>query len=472
MSDHNTTTTDIDPLFQLLMNLWESYVREADTATMNIGNRADLFAQRRQWFDLLGRKTDAYLRSPLFLQAMKAHIDTLIDVMQRASMTQNETITSGTHLGALERAAHSQLKQFSQQADAVAARAGDACSPVNWDQLLNAVCEFQPASQTRLKPTPCDVVYERGTMKLLHFRGHVTKFAEPILICYALVNRPYILDLRDDRSVVRRLCNAGFDVYLIDWGVPTDADRTLHLYDYVCRLMKDAVDEVCVRAHSPNVNLLGYCMGGTMATMFAALYPEHVRNLILLATPIDFSSDEGLLNIWTREEYFNVDKFIDVCGNCPGAFLRYCFQLTRPVQNFVEKSVTICENLSDSAFLDNFLAIERWANDSIPVAGETFREFVKLLYQQNRLVKGEMSLDGVPVKLNAINCPLLLLVAGQDHLVPPSSALAMERHVRSVDVQTLSIDTGHIGLAVSSRAHRELWPTTAYWIGEHSTLKH
>ena len=210
-------------------------------------------------------------------------------------------------------------------------------------------------------------------------------------------------------------------------------------------------------------------MGGTLSTMFTALYPERVRNLILMATPIDFAGEEGILNLWARDDYFDVDRLIDAYGNCPGEFLQYCFQLMRPVQNFAEKYLTFCEKLNDDAFLDNFFAMERWANDSIPVAGETFRDYVKLLYQQNRLVRGEMSLGGAAVKLAAITCPLLLLVADQDHLVPASSTLALEQYVSSNDVKSLSINAGHIGLAVSSKAHRQLWPAAAQWIADHST---
>ena len=183
--------------------------------------------------------------------------------------------------------------------------------------------------------------------------------------------------------------------------------------------MKNVVDFVCEHAGNPQLNLLGYCMGGTLSTMFTALYPERVRNLILMATPIDFAGDEGMLNLWAREDYFDVDKLIDAYGNCPGEFLQYCFQLMKPVQNFAEKYLTFCEKLNDDAFLDNFFAMERWANDSIPVAGETFREYVKLLYQQNRLVNGEMSLGDAPVKSGCDHLPAVAAGGGPG---PPGPA--------------------------------------------------
>lgn len=341
-----------------------------------------------------------------------------------------------------------------------------------WQRWMNVPKVPRIAQDVQVATTPHDVVYEEGSLKLLRYRNeHSIDLAEPILVCFALVNRPYILDLQPDRSVVRQLLKRGFDVYLIDWGIPTAADRTLSLYDYVCGYMKNIADFVCEHSDSPQLNLLGYCMGGTMSAMFTSLYQEQVRNLILMAAPIDFSGDEGLLQLWTREEYFDVDGLIDTFGNCPGAFLQSSFQMMKPVQNFVEKYADFYDRMDDDRFLENYFAMEHWATDNIPVAGETFREFVKLLYQQNQLVRGELHLRDVPIKLENITCPLLTLVADYDHLVPPSQTLSIQDYVSSQDVQQMSINAGHIGLAVSSKAHKQLWPDAAMWIADHSTVR-
>jgi len=339
-----------------------------------------------------------------------------------------------------------------------------------WRRLMNVPKVPQVARDVRVATTPHDVVYEEDSLKLLHYQNeHSIDLKEPVLVCFALVNRPYILDLQPGRSVVRQLLKRGFDVYLIDWGIPTAADRTLRIQDYVCGFMKHVVDFVANHSGSPKLNLLGYCMGGTMSAMYTALYPEQVKNLILMAAPIDFSGDEGLLNVWTREEYFDVDGLIDAFGNCPGSFMQSSFQMMKPVQNYVEKYLGFVEKMDDDDYLENFFAMERWVNDNIPVAGETFREFVKHLYQQNQLVKGQMRLRETPVKLENITCPLLTLTAEHDHLVPPNSTLAIKDFVSSKFVQNMSINAGHIGLAVSSKAHSQLWPDAAMWIADHST---
>lgn len=341
-----------------------------------------------------------------------------------------------------------------------------------WDRYLKLPQVPEMARDVSVATTPHDVVYEEDSLRLLRYRNeHSIDFAEPILVCFALVNRPYILDLQPDRSVIRQLMKRGFDVYLIDWGVPTAADRSLRLHDYVCGFLKHVADFVCQHANSPKLNLLGYCMGGTMSAMYTALFPEQIRNLILMAAPIDFSGDESLLNVWTNERYFDVDGLVDAFGNCPGSFLQTTFQMMKPVQNYYEKYVTFAENMDKDEFLKNFFAMEHWSNDNIPVAGETFREFVKMLYQRNMLVRGEMHLNDVPIDLKRITCPVLMLTADQDHLVSPSSTLALRQHVSSKIVHDMKINAGHIGLAVSSKAHRQLWPDAAMWIADHSTVR-
>ncbi len=339
-----------------------------------------------------------------------------------------------------------------------------------WENLLRTANPVGDSERAKISGTPHDIVYEEGGLRLLHYRGdRGVGYREPVLICYALVNRPYILDLQPAHSVIRRLLEQRLDVYLIDWGVPAESDHSKRLGDYVCGDLKNMVDFVCRISRSTQLNLLGYCMGGTMSAMVAALYPQQIRNLILMAAPIDFSGKEGLLNVWSDPQYFDVDGLIDSFGNCPGPLLQLCFQLTRPVQNFQEKYVTLLDKLDDEEFTHSFAAMERWANDSVPVAGETFRDFVTMLYQQNLLVQGKMKLLDRFVDLMQITCPLLLLTADHDHLVPPRSSRALAEQVASRDIKTMSSNCGHVGLAVSRRAHRDLWPAAAKWLADHST---
>jgi polyhydroxyalkanoate synthase len=143
--------------------------------------------------------------------------------------------------------------------------------------------------------------------------------------------------------------------------------------------------------------------------------------------------------------------------------------MMKPVQNLLEKQLTFYEQMHDFRFIENFFAMERWTNDNIPVAGRAFREFVKKLYQANELVKGLFHLGDRRINLGQISCPLLLLTATKDHLVAPRSTEGILPHVASRDVRTMMIEAGHVGLVVSDRAHKSLWPEATHWLAERST---
>jgi polyhydroxyalkanoate synthase len=341
-----------------------------------------------------------------------------------------------------------------------------------WRRLLAAPRVLRQARETRVGTTPADVVLGAGTHTLLHYRRETpARFAEPVLLCYALVNRPYILDLQAERSVVQQYLREGFDVYLVDWGVPSDADHVLTLEHYVCGFLKQAATLVLDRHPGSRLHLLGYCMGGTMATLLTALRPEMVATLTLLAAPIDFARQETLLNLWTDPRHFDVDALIDAYGNCPAWFLQACFLAMNPVGNLIEKNIAFYEQMDDPRGVQNHLALESWVNDNIPVAGETFREFVKSLYQRNLLVRGELWLGGRRVDLGRIACALLLLTAGKDHLIAPASTEGIRPHVASADIRSMEVGAGHVGLVVGSKAHQTLWPAATRWLGERSTSK-
>jgi polyhydroxyalkanoate synthase len=294
------------------------------------------------------------------------------------------------------------------------------------------------------------------------------KFKTPLVFVFALVNRPYILDIVAGKSVVEHFVRAGFDTYMVDWGIPNHADRHNTLHDYVDGYLVHVVEHLRQRCGAEQVSVLGYCMGGTLSAMFTALYPQWVKNLILLAAGIDFSTRSGLLNLWCQPQYFDVDAFVDAWGNCPAAFLQAGFTLLKPVANLIEKPLSLWERLDDDRFVDEYLTMETWLADNIPVAGETFREFVKGLYQQNLLVQSRMRIGRRLVDLKRITCPVLNLMATRDDLVPCAQSEPFNDLVGSTDRRTIKLDSGHIGLAMGSKAQRELWPEATRWLAQRS----
>jgi polyhydroxyalkanoate synthase len=345
--------------------------------------------------------------------------------------------------------------------------AGEAAENVK--RMARVPFLWQRSQRVKKGASPSEVVYEEDRLKLLHYVSDTPPvYKTPLVFVFALVNRPYILDLKQGKSVVEHFVKAGFDTYLIDWGVPVDADRHLTLDDYINGYMPNVMEYVRERTGAPQVNVLGYCMGGTMSAMFTALHQRLVKNLILMAAGIDFSSRDSLLQLWTDEKVFDVDKFVEAFGNAPPEFLQGSFLMLKPVQNLLEKPIGFYERLDDDDYLEDFFAMESWLNDNIPVPGEVFRQFVKYLYQQNRLVKGTMPVGRHTVNLKNITCPILNLMAKKDDLVPCSQSAPFNDLVGSTDRKTLQHPAGHIGLAVGSKAQVELWPQAVEWLAERS----
>ncbi|ELZ94470.1 poly(3-hydroxyalkanoate) synthase subunit PhaC [Haloferax mucosum ATCC BAA-1512] len=345
-----------------------------------------------------------------------------------------------------------------------------------WEQAAelvdrtNAVSDrAETVSEVTVGQTPSEVVYEENKLRLHHYESQTeTQYDVPILIVYALINRPYILDLQPDRSVVRTLLEQGFDVYLIDWGEPSRLDTHLTLDDYVSRYIDNCVDVVRERSGQDSINVLGYCMGGTMSVMYASLFPEKVRNLGLMAAGLVFDETGGVLERWGSEEYYSPKAVTDTFGNVPSEFLDVGFALMDPVENYVTKYVRLFENVENESFVENFARMEQWLSDGIDVAGATYTQFLEDIYQQNKLAKNELELDGKKIDLDRIEMPLVQIVGEYDHLIPPEASVGFNDLVPSDDTSVIEGPTGHIGLSVSSRSHRDLWPNVSDWFAERS----
>jgi len=312
--------------------------------------------------------------------------------------------------------------------------------------------------------TPSNVVYEENKLELLHYESRTDEQNEvPILIVYALINQPYILDLQPDRSVVRRLLDAGHDVYMIDWNEPSRLDQHLTLHDYVNRYIDNCVDVVCERSGQESINLLGYCMGGTMSTMYSALNPEKVNALGLMAAGLCFDQTGGTLEDWGSEEYYDPQDVVDAYGNVPAEMLDDGFALMDPVDNYVSKYITLYENLESDALVQNFSRMERWLDEGIDLAGQAYVEFLEKIYQNNELYRNVLEINGERVDIENIDMPVLQIIGEYDHLIPPEASKPFNEVVGSDDVTTIEYPTGHIGMSVSSSTHEDVWPDVCDW---------
>ncbi|MEW6552922.1 MAG: class III poly(R)-hydroxyalkanoic acid synthase subunit PhaC [Actinomycetota bacterium] len=320
-------------------------------------------------------------------------------------------------------------------------------------------------SDVEVEPTPKELVFEEDKMKLYHYLpGDALTCPTPILICYALVNRQYMMDLQSDRSLIRNLLGQGLDIYIIDWGYPDHGDRYVTMEDYIDVYLNDCVDFVRDRTGCDRINLLGVCQGGTFSIIYSALYPEKIRNLITMVAPVDFHTTDGLLNVWSQ--YMDIDNMVDTMGIIPGEFMNVGFLMLKPFQLMVDKYVGLMDNLDDPATVANFVRMEKWIFDSPAQAGEAYRKFLKDLYQENKLVKGELMIGDRRVDLGRITMPLLNIYATEDHLVPPASTIPLNDLVGSEDKTLYSFPGGHIGIYVSSRSQKELAPSVSEFLIE------
>jgi polyhydroxyalkanoate synthase len=327
-------------------------------------------------------------------------------------------------------------------------------------RTLSEVGEIETGVSSR------EAVYQEDKLTLYRYQPRVEKLhAVPLLIVYALVNRPYMMDLQEDRSMIRGLLDSGLEVYLIDWGYPDAGDRTLTLVDYVERYIGHCVDVLCDRHGVDAINLLGVCQGGALSLCHTALYPERIRNLITMVTPVDFHTPDNVLSHLIR--HVDVDLLVNTLGNVPGQMLNFAFLSLSPFRLAGQKYVDLVDIFDDAQALKNFLRMEKWIFDSPDQAGEAFRQFAKDFFQQNKLVKGEVVIGDRRVDLREIVIPVLNVYATQDHLVPPAASRALAECCGSRDYSELSFRGGHIGIYVSSRAQREVPPAIAAWLLAH-----
>jgi len=310
-------------------------------------------------------------------------------------------------------------------------------------------------------------VWSDGKVKLYRFVSeHAGNGQPPLLIVYALVNRPYMVDLQDGRSLVQKLLALGQEVYVLDWGYPDRSERFLNLEDYLLRYIDGAVDHLRAERDGKPVNLLGICQGGVFSLCYSALRPHKVQNLITMVTPVDFHTADNMLSHWARQ--VDVDLFVDTLGNIPADLMNASYLMLKPFRLNVQKYVGLMDILDDRQALEDFLRMEKWIFDSPDLAGEAFRQFVKQFYQDNGLMQGGVRIGAESVDLQSVQMPVLNIYAEQDHLVPPAASRAMAGRIGSRDYTEVGFRGGHIGIYVSGRAQREVPAAIHDWLSRHS----
>lgn len=349
--------------------------------------------------------------------------------------------------------------------------------------------DFIEPIRDKLCRTPSEKVSELEKYSLFHYnRPPPTastsstassinqKTGTPVLVIYAFINRPYILDLLPEVSVIRSLLDHGLDIFATDWGTPSAYDKSLTIGHFVNRYLDKSIDLIRKITKSDKVSLFGYCWGGDLALMYAAIHPEKVKNLVTIATPGDFDLDNSLLATWTKAMKENY--LLDAFGNFPGSVLNAAFILRNPIE-YSHKYFHFFEQPRSLESIAEFFATETWLYDSPPIIGEIYREFAVHCYKQNLLIKNKMrireayngsnNISDTVINLKNINMPFLNIVAKKDDLVAPSSSKALnDALTESPDKDLIELNSGHVGLMIGKGAHKELWPKVGNWLKKRS----
>ena len=324
------------------------------------------------------------------------------------------------------------------------------------------------AGLSRPKPgtTPKDVVWRRGRSELWHYRNDSVRFSPPLLIVFSLFSRSYILDLQPGNSFVERLLDAGFDVYLLDWGVPDERDAANQLEDYVDDYLPAAVERVRHLAGAEEINLLGYCFGSVLSLLYAAHHLDApLRSLTVMTTPVDLQQLGPLTSVIGKDG-LDVETMLDADGNLPPQIIHQAFQVLKPTAQ-ITQYVDLWERLWGDDYVTAHQAMAGWASDHIPLPGGVAKQLANLV-QDNAIVNDTLLLGGDRVTLSAITVPFLTVLATRDHIVPEASAAPLIDLVGSPDKHELRLDAGHVGLLVGRGAAKTTIPTIIEFLIERS----
>ena len=319
-----------------------------------------------------------------------------------------------------------------------------------------------------LGASPKDVLIQRGTMNLYHYRPMSEEvYRVPLLLVMATTNRGYIFDMVPGQSLVEFLLKRGYDVFMLDWSPPRPDEKDLALEDYVLDFIPAAVERIAEETGEPDVTLVGYCFGGVLSVLWAALHPDGpMKNLVTFTTPIDFKAME-MFQAWADRRFFDVDRLVDTFGCCPADMLYTSFDMLRPAQRLAGQ-IQLLDNLWNDEFVKSHRMFDRWSSDMLPLAGEYFRQTTRLLMWENRLYEGTMQVGGREVDLGTITAPFLHVAAEHDHIVPKAASAPLIEMIGSKDKEEVVLKGGHVSLVAGGNAVRRLWPKLDDWLQERS----
>lgn len=334
-------------------------------------------------------------------------------------------------------------------------------------RVRNGLKHLAGVGQPRLGVTPHETVWSSGKIEVWRYRSDCRTLRTPLLLVHSLVSRSYVFDLVPGNSAVEFLRDAGFDVYLIDWGVPDELEAGNTLDTYSDTYLPAIIDRVADIAESPDVNVYAYCFGAVLALLGIAGNSElPVRSFTVQATPVDFSH-MGTMNNLVGTGRMSVEDLLDHTGNVPADAMLNSFRMLQPTAD-VTTYVNLWEHLWNDEYVAAHEVMTQWGKDHIPFPGAAFVQTAELFGEQNLLASGRIPLNGRTIDLADITAPMLSVIGEKDHIVPPAASAPLGGLVGSAEFEELRLPAGHVGLMVGRTAQKRYLPAVADWLRRHS----
>ena len=315
--------------------------------------------------------------------------------------------------------------------------------------------------------TPHRIVLERPGLRLRFYGGKSGRPA--VLIVPAPIKRHYIWDMLPSRSVVRHALDEDFRVFLVEWTEPEEEAASYGLEEYAGQLIDECVSAVHDTAGVGSVHLMGHSLGGVLASLHAALRPEHVATLVNVEAPLHFGKASGsflpLIAFGPRAR--NVAQWFDTI---PGSLLSMASVSASPASFAMERYADLVRSMGSNDALRSHFLVQRWTLDESPMSRRLFEEVIELLYRQDRFMNGTLVLEDRPVGPLDVQAPFLAICDPASVVVPPESITGFMREAGSEIKRVLCYegDTGvalaHVGALVGENVHRLLWPRIFEWM--------
>ncbi len=324
----------------------------------------------------------------------------------------------------------------------------------------------------KIAQTPYDVVWQHGIVRLLRYKTPADAEPRkriPLILVFAVMNTPWVLDLYPGNSFVEHMVQKGYDVYLVDWGSPTSAEKDWTFETYALNLLPQIVATVKKLSESDEFSMLGWCLGAVITTIYAAMRPaDGLKNLILLTAPLSFSAEDDIeFRRWLK--YIDVPKLLAMNGGLmPAQYIKAGSQNLKPIENSIGNYLGLWHHLDDTRFVEMWSAMNTWLSLNVPMAGALYSQLTDKFYLGNHLTDGRFEATEGIVKLANVRADVLAIIAESDHITPPPQTARAIPLFERADKTVLRMPGGHVGVMVGGAAKKKAWPALEGWLASRS----